>query len=168
MTSHHRGSGQIASDTRIAIVVSRYNENITNRLLDGAMETIESSGIDRNRVEIFSVPGAWEIPLVAAKIVAGGQFRGIVCLGAVIRGETTHDQHINRAVSNQLMELSTRFEIPIGFGILTCNSMEQALNRAGGIIGNKGIEATSTVIELISLIDEHLSRSAAGIDGPQD
>ena len=138
-------------DGQYAIVVSTYNSNITNKLLVGAVETLEAAGIDSRNILVARVPGAWELPLAASALVAKPSVCAVITLGAVIRGETTHDQHINRAVSNALMELMTTTGKPIAFGLLTCNTLEQAIHRAGGNVGNKGCEAAEAAIEMVRL-----------------
>ncbi|GIW97891.1 MAG: 6,7-dimethyl-8-ribityllumazine synthase [Pirellulaceae bacterium] len=133
----------------IGVVVSTYNENITARLRQGALETLAAGGYGESRVEVVSVPGAWEIPLAAQRLAQRDDVAGVVCLGAVIRGETSHDEHINRAVSSALMQLMLQFQKPIGFGLLTCHTMEQAIHRAGGNVGNKGVETASAVLSML-------------------
>lgn len=139
-------------DGKYAIVVSRYNENITRRLHDGAMATLVDAGINEDDIVVAWVPGAWELPIVAKAFVASRQYAGVICLGAVIKGETTHDLYINTQVANSLGNLSLEYELPIGFGLLTCQSMEQAMNRAGGTVGNKGEEAAKAVLETLSVM----------------
>ncbi len=134
---------------KIGVVVSCYNANITNRLLDGALQTLKEAGFDEASVTVVRVPGAWEIPLACHRLALQKAIVGIVTLGAVIRGETTHDQHINRAVSGALMEMMLATGKPVGFGLLTCNTLEQAIHRAGGNVGNKGCEAAQAVLEMI-------------------
>ncbi len=132
---------------QIGIVVSTYNSNITNRLLEGAKETLAKADWS---FEVTQVPGAWELPLAATWFAEKSEVAGVVTLGAVIRGETTHDQHINRAVSNALMDLMVRTGKPIGFGLLTCNTLEQAIHRAGGNVGNKGVETAEAVLAMLA------------------
>ena len=139
-------------DGKYAIVVSRYNENITRRLHDGAMATLVDAGINEDDIVVAWVPGAWELPIVAKAFVASRQYAGVICLGAVIKGETTHDLYINTQVANSLGNLSLEYKLPIGFGLLTCQSMEQAMNRAGGTVGNKGEEAAKAVLETLSVM----------------
>src|SRR5687768_15217903 len=119
MPTVYQGSATV-SPGRFAIVVSRYNESITSRLLEAALATLRGSGVAEESLDVAWVPGAFEIPLVADRLANSGQYVAVLCLGAVIRGETTHDQHINRAVSLQLAESSVHGGIPILFGILTC------------------------------------------------
>lgn len=134
-------------NARIGIVVSTYNSNITNRLQQGAIETLSAAGETEH--EVVKVPGAWELPLAAQRLAEQPGIVGVVTLGAVIKGETSHDQHINRAVSQALMELMLRTGKPIGFGLLTCNTMEQAIHRAGGNVGNKGQETAEAVLQML-------------------
>ena len=150
---------------RFAIIVSRFNESITSRLLDGAVQTLTSHGVADEQVDVAWVPGAFEIPTVAGRMVASGQYVAVICLGAVIRGETTHDQHINRAVSTALAQLGARHGLPVLFGVLTCNTLEQAIVRSGGQIattgkddpekkkiGNKGIDCALAALEMVDLM----------------
>ncbi len=147
-----------ASAPRLAVVVSRYNESITERLLQGALQTAERAGIAQDAVQVVRVPGAWEIPLMARWLAESGRVDGIVCLGAVIRGETTHDQHINRFVSLSLGQLAVESGLPVGFGLLTCEDLQQAVQRSGGAVGNKGEEATEAVLEMLRLRSELMIR----------
>ncbi len=142
--------GELAG--RFAIVVARYNDSITRKLLDGALETLRLHGVRDEAIDVYWTPGAFEIPLLADRLAAGNNHCAVICLGAVIRGETTHDQHINRAVSLALMKSGIRHGIPIAFGVLTCNSLEQAIHRSGGNVGNKGVESTQTAIEMVRLL----------------
>ncbi len=153
-----------APEGRFAIVVSRYNESITRALLDGAVRTLLEHGVPEEQIEVAWVPGAFEIPTVAARLAASGRYAAILCLGAVIRGETTHDQHINRAVSLSLAQLGAQYRLPVLFGVLTCNTLEQAIARSGGQvptqgkdqptsrIGNKGIECALAALEMVNLL----------------
>ncbi len=137
---------------RYAIVVSTYNSNITNKLLAGAIATLETAGVATDDIIIARVPGAWELPLAATAFAKQASICAVITLGAVIRGETTHDQHLNRAVSNSLMELMTTTGKPIAFGVLTCNTLEQAIHRAGGNVGNKGCEAAEAAVAMVKLM----------------
>jgi 6,7-dimethyl-8-ribityllumazine synthase len=141
-----------AKDATIAIVVSRYNQSITGRLLAGALETLAAGGVPDERTTVAWVPGAWELPVVAARFAGVAPYSAVLCLGAVIRGETTHDQHINRAVSLQLAEMAVRTGTPVLFGLLTCDTLEQAIHRAGGNVGNKGSECAQAALEMIDLL----------------
>jgi 6,7-dimethyl-8-ribityllumazine synthase len=137
---------------RIAIVVSRWNESITQKLLDGALSTLTARSIPDDQIDVAWVPGAWEIPIVAQRFADSHRHRAVICLGAVIRGETTHDQHINRAVSTAISQLALDTGIPVLFGILTCETMEQAIHRAGGNVGNKGSECAEAALHMIGLL----------------
>lgn len=139
-------------DGRFAIVVARYNQTITDRLLQGALDTWRDHGVADEAIDVAWVPGAWEIPLVAQHLARSGAYRALLCLGAVIRGETTHDQYINRQVSDALGEIARQFNLPVLFGVLTCQTMEQALHRAGGNVGNKGSECALAALEMASLM----------------
>ncbi|MBL9092214.1 MAG: 6,7-dimethyl-8-ribityllumazine synthase [Planctomycetaceae bacterium] len=137
-----------------AIVVSRYNEHLTGRLLEGAVKTLVEAGAADDEIDVFFVPGAFELPTIAAAAVARREYNAVLCLGAVIRGETTHDQHINRAVSMALAELGVTEGIPVLFGVLTCDTLEQALNRAGGNVGNKGAECAEAALRMAHLLGQ--------------
>lgn len=139
---------------RFAIAVSRYNDNITGKLLKGALETLAAAGVSDDRISVAWVPGAWELPLVAQRFATSGSFAAVICLGAVIRGETTHDQHINRQVSLSLGELALRTGVPVLFGVLTVNSLEQAIHRSGGNVGNKGCECAEAALEMVRLLKQ--------------
>lgn len=139
---------------RYAIVVARFNESITSRLLQGAVETLLAAGVDDDRIVVVHAPGAWEIPVIAARLVGSGKYCAVLCLGAVIRGETTHDQYINSQVSQTLGNLAVESGVPVLFGVLTCNTLEQAISRAGGKVGNKGVECALAALEMASLFDQ--------------
>jgi 6,7-dimethyl-8-ribityllumazine synthase len=141
-----------SAGVRFAIVVSRYHESITRRLLDGALTTLQAGGVADEMIEVAWVPGAWEIPLAAQRLAASRRFAAVLCLGAVIRGETSHDQHINRQVSSSLGQIALATNIPVLFGVLTCNTLEQAIHRAGGNAGNKGVECAAAALQMVSLL----------------
>ena len=153
MTTHIEGKLTL-TDESIAIVVSRFNDLVTNRLLEGTLSTIRRHGGSEDRVTIVRVPGAFEIPLVADKLAHSGKFNAVICLGAVIQGQTTHHEYINQQVAAGLMKASQSSGIPVTFGILTCETMEQALDRSGGKVGNKGDEATLAAIETLSALGQ--------------
>ena len=143
-----------APQGRFAIAVSRYNESITGKLLAGAVQTLADHGVADDAIDVAWAPGAFEIPLVADRLASSGQYVAVLALGAVIRGETTHDRHINRAVSLGLMEAGLRSGVPVLFGILTCDSVEQAIHRAGGNVGNKGIECAEAALRMANLLPQ--------------
>ncbi len=136
---------------RIVIVASRYNAAICDALVTGALETLSAAGFDSDSTPVVRVPGAWELPAVVRNVLDVEDIIGVVALGCVVKGETTHDEHINRAVSLSLMQMGVETGLPIGFGLLTCNTLEQALNRSGGTVGNKGHETAEAVLELLRL-----------------
>jgi 6,7-dimethyl-8-ribityllumazine synthase len=142
----------VASPGRWALVVSRYNETVCSRLLDGARASLEAAGVAAGDIDIVWVPGAFELPLVADRLAGSLQYVAVMALGAVIRGETTHDQHINRAVSLALMDSGLRSGVPVLFGLLTCDTLEQALHRSGGNVGNKGTECAQAALEMVDLL----------------
>jgi 6,7-dimethyl-8-ribityllumazine synthase len=144
---------------RVAVVVSRYNDSITRRLLDGAVATFVAAGLPAERIDVAWVPGAFELPFIADRMAASGRYAAVLCLGAIIRGETTHDQHIARAVGGGIEAIGRARGLPVLFGVLTCDTLAQALARAGGDAamgyaggGNKGAECASAAIEMISLV----------------
>lgn len=139
-------------DARFAVVVSKYNDSITSKLLAGAVDTLREHGVAEDAIHVAWVPGAWEIPLVADRMAKSQRYAAVICLGAVIRGETTHDQHINRHVSISLGRTSLETGLPVLMGVLTCNSLEQAINRSGGSVGNKGVECAEAALEMVSLL----------------
>jgi 6,7-dimethyl-8-ribityllumazine synthase len=139
---------------RFAIVVSRYNATITGKLLQGAVDTLTQAGIADDDIDVAWVPGAWEIPLVAQRFAETGRYAAVLTLGAVIKGETTHDEHINRQVSLSLGEISLITGVPMLFGVLTVNTLEQAINRAGGNVGNKGVECAEAALQMVRLLEK--------------
>jgi 6,7-dimethyl-8-ribityllumazine synthase len=142
----------LAADGRFAIVVARWNESITSKLLDGSVSALKESGVADEAIDIAWVPGSFEIPLVAQRMADSGQYSAVICLGAVIRGETSHDLHINRAVSLSISQIALTANVPVLFGVLTCETMEQAEERAGGKAGNKGAECAEAAIHMIGLL----------------
>lgn len=151
MQRSYRGSAD-ASGLRFGIIVSRFNRTVTERLLAGALEALREGGAAEEDVEIVHVPGAFEIPLLAAVLAERGTYDALVCLGAVVRGETQHHQYISTAIFQALQETTVRHRLPIALGILTTENMEQALRRAGDGPGNKGFEAASTAVEVATVL----------------
>jgi len=141
-----------AQGLKIGIVVSRYNHFITEKLLDGALDGFKSHGGDDDKVTIVRVPGAFEIPLIADKLASSGRYDALVCLGAVIRGDTPHFDYVCDAVTRGIGAAVQAHKIPIGFGVLTTNDVQQAVERAGAKDANKGYEALLTVVEIISVL----------------
>jgi 6,7-dimethyl-8-ribityllumazine synthase len=136
---------------RIAIIVSRFNSIVTERLLDGARQALRENGVGDSAVQVVEVPGAFELPLPAKLMADSGRFDAIVCLGAVVRGETPHFEYISAAVVSELNRIMVDYGIPVTLGVLTTNDIEQALERAGGKHGNKGAEAVLTALEMANL-----------------
>lgn len=148
------GQNQAPVGGPFGVIVSRYNESITGKLLSGALQTLTAAGVSEEQIDVAWVPGAWEIPLATKRLMQRRTYRAVVCLGAVIKGETSHDQHINRFVSLALGQLALDTGIPVLFGLLTCNSLEQAIHRSGGNVGNKGIECAEAALEMVRLLDQ--------------
>ncbi len=139
------------SGLRIAVVVSRYNDFVTERLKTGALEGLTANGVADQDVEVLSVPGAFEVPMAARRAAETGRFDAIVCLGCLIRGETAHFEYIASAASQGLMQASGETGVPMSFGILTTDSAEQALARAGSGPSNKGWESAVAAVEMARL-----------------
>ncbi|KAJ3675359.1 hypothetical protein LUZ60_004401 [Juncus effusus] len=142
---------------KFAIVVARFNEIVTNLLLEGALETFRRYSVKEEDVTVVSVPGSFEIPVVAQKLGKSGLYDAVLCIGAVIRGDTTHYDAVANSAASGVLGASLSSGVPCIFGVLTCDDMDQALNRAGGKAGNKGAEAAITAIEMASLCRHHLS-----------
>lgn len=137
---------------RIAVVCARFNEVVTDRLLQGAVEGLRGCGVDDDAIEVARVPGAFEVPLVAEHFARCGRFDAVVCLGAVIRGETAHFDFISDFVVGETGRIMIRHGLPVSLGILTPNNVEQGLARAGGQHGNKGREAAEAAVEMANLV----------------
>ena len=150
----------IAKDLRIAIVVGRFNNFLSERLLEGALDTINRHGGDLENVVILRAPGAFEIPMVAKKLVQTDQFNAVVCLGVLIRGATPHFDWISSEVTKGIANVSLASGIPVAYGVITTDTIEQAIERSGTKAGNKGHEATLAAIEMANLykaLDAHLN-----------
>jgi 6,7-dimethyl-8-ribityllumazine synthase len=136
----------------IAIVVSRFNDLITRQLLAGAQDGLRRHGVEAERVDVAWVPGSFEIPLVARKLAESGRYQAVVCLGAVVRGETPHFEYVASQVSSGIARAGLETGVPLIFGIITADSLEEALERAGGKMGNKGYDAAVSAIEMANLM----------------
>lgn len=136
---------------KIGIVVSRFNEFITNKLLSGAVDCLSRHETDKNNIDVFWVPGAFEIPFAAKKILSKREYDGLICLGAVIRGSTPHFNYVSAEVTKGIAALGMESGVPISFGVITTDTIEQAIERAGTKSGNKGWDAALSVIEMIDL-----------------
>jgi len=141
----------VPPSARFAIVASRFNGFIVEHLLAGARDALERHGVSVDRISVVRVPGSWEIPLVCRRLARSARFNAIVALGAVIRGSTAHFEHVAHAVSKGVAEASLDSGVPVAFGVLTTDSLEQAIERAGTKAGNKGFDAAMTAIEMVSL-----------------
>ncbi|MCI0470176.1 MAG: 6,7-dimethyl-8-ribityllumazine synthase [Candidatus Aminicenantes bacterium] len=145
-------NGQLtAKGFKFAVIVSRFNDFITEKLLEGAADAIDRCGGDKNAIDVLRVPGAFEIPLVAKRAAQTKKYDAIICLGAVIRGETPHFDYVAGEVTKGIALLNLEFSIPIAYGIITADTTEQAIERAGNKMGNKGFQSAQAAIELLNL-----------------
>ena len=148
------GDLKSAAGARFAIIVARFNDVVTRKLLDGAVATLAEYGVADDDITVVWAPGSFEIPMIADGLARSGQFAAVLCLGAVVQGETLHHKYINTEVSRAIMEIGIDTGIPVLFGVLTCRNMEQALDRAGGKAGNKGSEAALAALEMVGLLQK--------------
>jgi 6,7-dimethyl-8-ribityllumazine synthase len=145
--------GQLtASGLRFAIVVSRFNSFITERLLGGAMDALARTGADTGMIDVVKVPGSWEVPMVAGELARQHRHDAIICLSAVIRGETPHFDYVAAEAAKGIAHVSSETGVPVSFGVLTTNTLEQAIDRAGAKGGNKGFDAAMTAVEMANLL----------------
>ena len=140
-----------AAGFRFAIVSSRWNDFLTSKLVDGALDALERLGADENSVEVFKVPGSFELPLTAQKVAKSGNFDAVICLGTVIRGETPHFDYVAGEAAKGMAQVSMQTGIPVLFGVVTTDTLEQAINRTGVKAGNKGFESAMAAVELVNL-----------------
>jgi 6,7-dimethyl-8-ribityllumazine synthase len=143
-----------AKGLRFAIVVSRFNSFITERLISGALDALHRSGASDENVELVRVPGSWEMPVTVSALLGQKRHDAIICLGAVIRGETPHFDYVAGEAAKGLAQVSLASGVPVAFGVLTTNTLDQAIDRAGAKGGNKGFEAAMTAIEMANLLRE--------------
>jgi 6,7-dimethyl-8-ribityllumazine synthase len=144
----------VAKDGKFGIIVGRFNEFIGGKLLDGALDGLKRHGVSEENIEIVWVPGAYEIPLVSKKMAKTKNYDAILCLGAVIRGETPHFDYVSSEVSKGIANVSIDTEVPIIFGVLTTDTIQQAIERAGTKAGNKGFDAALSAIEMTNLLSQ--------------
>lgn len=150
----------IGKDLKVAIVVSRFNDFITGRLLEGAKDTLIRHDVNEDNIDVAFVPGAFEIPLVAKKLASSGNYDAIITLGCVIRGATSHYDYVCNEVAKGVSKVNDQTNVPVIFGILTTESIEQAVERAGTKAGNKGAEAAVSAIEMANLLKSIKAKSA--------
>jgi 6,7-dimethyl-8-ribityllumazine synthase len=139
---------------RFAVVAARFNQSVVDHLVEGAKEGFKSSGVAQESIDLIWVPGSFEIPLVAKRLAASGKYLAVVCLGAVIRGDTDHYEYVAGEAARGIAQASMTTGVPVIFGILTCATEEQALDRAGGKEGNKGYDAALAAIEMANLLQQ--------------
>ncbi len=140
-----------AAGFRFAIVASRWNDFLTAKLTEGALDALERLGADENLIEIFKVPGSFEIPLTAQKVAQSGRFDAVICIGTVIRGDTPHFDYVAGEATKGISNVAMQTGIPVLYGIVTADTLEQAINRAGVKSGNKGFDAAMSAVELVNL-----------------
>ncbi len=141
----------IAPKGRFALTVSRFNSFITEPLLNGALDTLRRHGVDDQQLDVYRVPGTFELPGVTRRVIESGRYVGVIALGCVIRGGTPHFEYVSSEVSKGIGQLAANAEVAVTFGVLTCDTVEQAVDRAGVKAGNKGAEAAVALIELVNL-----------------
>ena len=144
----------VSEDIKVGIVVARFNEFITSKLLGGAIDGLQRENVNPDDIDVAWVPGAFEIPLIAKKMADSGKYDAIICLGAVIRGATSHYDYVCSEVSKGIAQVSLNAGIPVMFGVLTTDTIEQAVERAGTKAGNKGFECAQGAIEMVNLMRE--------------
>ena len=147
-----------AEGFRVALIASRWNDFLTARLTEGALDALERLGAGEKAVELFKVPGSFEIPLLARKLAASGKFDAVVCLGTIIRGQTPHFEYIAGEVTKGIAQAGMETGVPVVYGIVTADTLEQAIDRAGVKAGNKGFEAAMSAVELVNLYKESFDK----------
>jgi len=144
----------IGAGLRVGIVVSRFNDLITGRLLDGALDRLRRSGVEEEATDVAWVPGAFEVPKAAQRMATSGRYDGVIALAAVIRGATPHFEYVASEITKGLARLNLEVDVPISFGVITADTIDQAIERAGTKLGNKGAQAAEALIEMINLLKE--------------
>jgi len=151
---------------RFAVVAARFNEGISKKLVDGALAALESHGVAAGRTEVHWVPGSFELPLAALTLAGTGRYAGVVCVGVVIRGDTPHFEHVAREAAAGVREVGLRTGVPVSFGVITALTEEQAWDRAGGAVGNRGEEAALAALEMARWLHQiGAGRRLRGVDG---
>lgn len=143
-----------AAGLSFAIVLSRFNDFVTHRLLEGALDALTRTGAAEGDIDVIKVPGSFEIPLAAKKVAGSGKYQGVICLGTLIQGETPHFTYICNEVTKGIASVSLDSEVPVAFGVVTAESVEQAIDRAGLKSGNKGFEAAMSAVEMANLLKQ--------------
>lgn len=143
-----------AEGVRVAILASRWNDFVVSRLVSGAIDGLERLGASSDAITVVRVPGSFELPMAARRIASSGKYDALICLGVIIRGETSHNEHIASEVFKGIAQVSLETDLPIALGVVTADNLEQAIDRAGAKSGNKGFEAAMTVAELVNLYRE--------------
>ncbi len=143
-----------AEGYKFGIIASRFNNFIVKGLIDGALESLEKHGADESNIKVFRVPGAFEIPGTAKRLYNTGEYDALICLGALLKGDTPHFEYLSAEVTKGIAQISVKGDIPVSYGIITTTNLEQAIERAGSKSGNKGEEAALSVIEMLNLYDE--------------
>jgi len=152
--NEYQGKLVAPAKARFAVIVSRFNEFVTSKLLGGALDALNRHGADDANVDVIWSPGSFEIPLLAERTAAGGRYAAVICLGAVIRGGTDHYQYIASEVAKGVAAAAMKTSVPCIFGVLTCDTIEQAVERAGTKAGNKGADAAVAAIEMVNLLEQ--------------
>lgn len=150
----YQGKLAAPKDAKFAILVSRFNDFVTKKLLDGCIDSLQRHGASDDAIDVIWSPGSFEIPVLAQKLAGSGEYSAVVCLGAVIRGGTDHYQHIAAEVAKGVATAAMQTGVPCVFGVLTCDTIEQAVERSGAKAGNKGADAAMTAIEMVNLISQ--------------
>jgi 6,7-dimethyl-8-ribityllumazine synthase len=155
MVAYRTVQGKLdAKGLKVSVIASRFNDFITDRLIDGAVDCLVRHGAQEDQITVYRVPGSFELPLAAKKVVSAGNVDAVICLGALIRGQTPHFDFIASEVTKGIAQISLDSGVPVTFGVITADSLEQAVDRAGAKVGNKGFDAASGAIEMVNLLRE--------------
>ncbi len=155
MVAYRTVQGKLdAKGLKVSVIASRFNDFITDRLIDGAVDCLVRHGAQEDQITVYRVPGSFELSLAAKKVVSAGNVDAVICLGALIRGQTPHFDFIASEVTKGIAQISLDSGVPVTFGVITADSLEQAVDRAGAKVGNKGFEAASGAIEMVNLLRE--------------
>ena len=158
----YQGKLVASAEAKFAVIVSRFNEFISSKLLGGCLDALRRHGADEGSIEVIWSPGSWEIPVIARRLAGSGRYGAVICLGAVIRGGTDHYQYIASEAAKGIAQAAVQTGTPCIFGVLTCDTIEQAIERAGTKAGNKGAAAAVAAIEMVNLFNQLPSGGSAG------